>query len=136
MDKGARSIQILDLRGKVDYADLLVLCSGTSTKHVGTVAETIEQRLRRSGVRPATVEGASVGHWVLLDYGDVVVHVFLEEVRTYYDIEGLWMDAPRIAVPEPEAAPPSRRVPASEAREDLGAPEIAARTRGRRPGAS
>ncbi|MDI7269924.1 MAG: ribosome silencing factor, partial [Myxococcota bacterium] len=106
LDKGARSIQILDLRGKVDYADMLVLCSGTSSKHVTAVAEAVDGALRRAHVRPATVEGAALGHWVLLDYGDVVVHVFLEEVRAYYDIEGLWLDAPRIPVPgdEPAAA--------------------------------
>jgi len=110
LDKGARSIQILDLRGKVDYADLLILCSGTSTKHVTSIAEAIEASLRKAKRRPGSVEGASQGNWVLVDYGDVVVHVFLDEVRSYYDIEGLWMDAPRIPVPE-DAAPRARLRP-------------------------
>jgi ribosome-associated protein len=101
LNKGARSIQILDLRGKVDYTDLLVLCSGTSTRHVNAIADAVRQDLDRAKVRPASVEGARVSQWVLIDYVDVVVHVFLEDVRAYYDIEGLWMDAPRIDVPEP-----------------------------------
>jgi len=103
LEKGARSIQILDLRGRADYADLLVLCSGTSTRHVAAIAEAIEQGLRKSRVRPASVEGLSNSQWVLIDFIDVVAHVFLEEVRAYYDLEGLWMDAPRIAVPETPA---------------------------------
>lgn len=112
LDKGARSIQILDLRGRADYADLLVLCSGTSTRHVGAIAEAIEQELRRSRVRPAAVEGLSSAQWVLIDFIDVVAHVFLENIRAYYDLEGLWMDAPRLDVPEPptrSAVPRSTR---------------------------
>ena len=100
LDKGARSIQIIDLRGRVDYADLLVLCSGTSTRHVQSIAEAVETSLRKAKVRPASVEGLSASQWVLLDFIDVVVHVFLDDVRAYYDIEGLWMDAPRVPVPE------------------------------------
>lgn len=105
LDKGARSIQIIDLRGRADYADLLVLCSGTSTRHVAAIAEAIEQGLQKSRVRPASVEGLSNSQWVLIDFIDVVAHVFLEEVRAYYDLEGLWMDAPRLAVPESSARP-------------------------------
>jgi ribosome-associated protein len=101
LDHGARSIQILDLRGKVDYADILVLCSGTSTRHVASIAEAVEYDLRKAKVRPAAVEGLSASQWVLIDFIDVVVHVFLDDIRAYYDIEGLWMDAPRIPVPEP-----------------------------------
>jgi ribosome-associated protein len=107
LDKGARSIQIIDLRGRVDYADLLVLCSGTSTRHVASIAEAIETSLRKAKIRAAAIEGLSASQWVLLDFIDVVVHVFLDDVRAYYDIEGLWMDAPRVPVPEdvPLAAP-------------------------------
>jgi ribosome-associated protein len=106
LDKGARSIQILDLRGKADYADMLVLCSGTSTRHVSSIADAIEKELTRAKERPASVEGLASSQWVLIDFIDVVVHVFLDDVRAYYDLEGLWMDAPRVPVPEPEAPPP------------------------------
>lgn len=109
LDKGARSIQIIDLRGKADYADILVLCSGTSTRHVGAIAEAIEHDLRRTRVRPASIEGLSTSQWVLIDFIDVVAHVFLEDVRAYYDLEGLWMDAPRLAVPEPPTRPAATR---------------------------
>lgn len=107
LEKGAQSVQILDVRGKVDYADMLVLCSGTSLRHVLTVAESIEDGLRRLRVRAACSEGMRGSPWVLLDYVDVIVHVFLDETRNYYDIEGLWLDAPRIPVPESEAPSPS-----------------------------
>jgi ribosome-associated protein len=105
LDKGARSIQILDLRGKADYADMLVLCSGTSTRHVASIAEAVEKDLLKAKTRPASVEGLASSQWVLIDYIDVVVHVFLDDVRSYYDLEGLWMDAPRVPVPDP---PPPR----------------------------
>jgi ribosome-associated protein len=101
VDKGARSVQVLDLRGKVDYTDVLVLCSGNSTRHVVTIAEAVEEALRKAKVRPACTEGLSGSPWVLVDYGDVVVHVFLDEARAYYDLEGLWLDAPRLPVTEP-----------------------------------
>lgn len=105
LDKSALSVRILDVRGRADYADMLVLCSATSTRHVGAVAEGIDHALRHGRVRAASIEGRAASQWVLLDYIDVVVHVFLEDVRSYYDIEGLWMDAPRIAVPNPDARP-------------------------------
>lgn len=109
LEKGALSVQILDVRDKVDYADMLVLCSGTSLRHVLTIAEAVEDELRRLRVRPACAEGMRGSSWVLIDYVDVVVHVFLDETRNYYDIEGLWIDAPRIPVPETDASPPPSR---------------------------
>ena len=111
LDKGARSIQILDLRGRADYADLLVLCSGSSTRQVGGIADAVEKDLLKAKVRPASVEGMASAQWVLLDYIDVVVHVFLDDVRAYYDIEGLWMDAPRVPVPDKPPRAPSRTRP-------------------------
>ncbi|MBI5500900.1 MAG: ribosome silencing factor [Deltaproteobacteria bacterium] len=111
LDKGARSIQILDLRGKADYADMLVLCSGNSTRQVSGIADAVEKDLLRSKVRAASVEGMSSSQWVLLDYIDVVVHVFLDDVRAYYDLEGLWMDAPRVPVPETSPRSASRPKP-------------------------
>ena len=116
LEKGACSIQIIDLRGRADYADILVLCSGTSTRHVGAIAQAIEHELRRSRARPASIEGLSSSQWVLIDFIDVVAHVFLEDVRAYYDLEGLWMDAPRLAVPDPPTRPaPTRPAPARPA---------------------
>lgn len=102
LDKKALSVEVLDVSGKVDYADFLVLMSGRSDRQVNALAQGIEEALRSSGKRPLSVEGLPHAHWVLMDYGDVVVHVFQDEARGTYDLEGLWMDASRIPVPVPE----------------------------------
>jgi ribosome-associated protein len=78
-------------------ADYFVICSGTSTTQVKAIADNIEQKLREEGIRPIGVEGRDNAHWVLIDYGDVVVHIFEEETRAYYELEKFWLDAPRIS---------------------------------------
>jgi ribosome-associated protein len=102
LDKKAISVEVLDVSGRVDYADFLVLMTGRSDRQVNALAQGIEEALRLGGKRPLSVEGLPHAHWVLMDYGDVVVHVFQDEARTTYDLEGLWMDARRIPVPIPE----------------------------------
>jgi ribosome-associated protein len=104
LDKKAVSVEVLDVSGKVDYADFLVLMTGRSDRQVNALAQGIEEALRLGGKRPLSVEGLPHAHWVLMDYGDVVVHVFQDEARSTYDLEGLWMDARRIPVPIPEGA--------------------------------
>jgi ribosome-associated protein len=104
LDKKAISVEVLDVSGRVDYADFLVLMTGRSDRQVNALAQGIEEALRLSGKRPLSVEGLPHAHWVLMDYGDVVVHVFQDEARSTYDLEGLWMDAGRIPVPVPEGA--------------------------------
>lgn len=114
LEKKAERIEIVDLGDKVDYADYLVLMTGRSDRQVVAIAGGIEDALRKGGRRPHATEGLPQGHWVLLDYSDVVVHVFLEEARKYYDLEGLWSDAPRIPLPAAlaqAAAASSARVP-------------------------
>ncbi len=99
LDKKAVGLEVLDVAGSVDYADFLVLMSGRSDRQVAALAEGIEEAFRLlHGRRPLNVEGKHNGHWVLMDFGDVVVHVFQEEVRSMYDIEGLWEDARRVPV--------------------------------------
>ncbi len=101
LDKKALAIEILDVTGKVDYADFLVVMTGRSDRHVHSIATGIEEALsRKNKVKPLSVEGLSTATWVLLDFGDVVVHVFQEDSRRMYDIEGLWIDAGRVALPE------------------------------------
>lgn len=102
LDKKALSVEVLDVSGKVDYADFLVLMTGRSDRQVNALAQGIEEALRSNGKRPLSVEGLPHAHWVLMDYGDVVVHVFQDEARSTYDLEGLWMDASRIPVPIPD----------------------------------
>jgi ribosome-associated protein len=104
LDKKADRVEIVDIGEKVDYADYLVVMTGRSDRQVVAIAQGIEAALEQAGNRTVGLEGLPQGHWVLIDYGDVIVHVFLDEARKYYDLEGLWMDAPR--VPTPSFVPP------------------------------
>jgi ribosome-associated protein len=99
LDKKAVGLEILDVAGKVDYADFLVIMTGRSDRHTQALAQGIEEALKKKGVRPMAIEGLPHGNWVLMDFGDVVVHVFQDEMRQLYDIEGLWLDARRLPVP-------------------------------------
>lgn len=103
LDKKAVGLELLDVAGRVDYADFLVLMTGRSDRHVAALAQGIEESLRKASRRPLSVEGLPAANWVLMDFGDVVVHVFQDEARGLYDIEGLWMDARRLPVPMPES---------------------------------
>lgn len=86
---------LLDVSRLLVITDLFVIASGTSRRHVLTLAEAVEEHLRRLNRRPLRREGLDSAAWVLLDYGDVVVHLFDEPTRRYYDLERLWVDAPR-----------------------------------------
>ena len=96
-DKKAEELTVLDLRGLSDVTDHFVICHGNSDRQVLAIADGIEERLRRELLeRPANVEGRPAGNWVLLDYIDFIVHVFLAERREYYRLESLWGDAKRL----------------------------------------
>ncbi len=86
---------LLDVSRLLVITDLFVIASGTSRRHVLTLAEEIEQKLKKDGRRPLRREGMEDATWVLLDYGDMVVHIFDEATRRFYDLERLWGDAPR-----------------------------------------
>jgi ribosome-associated protein len=101
IDKKAVGLEILDVAGKVDYADFLVIMTGRSDRHAQALALGIEEALKKKGVRPMSVEGLPHASWVLMDFGDVVVHVFRDDTRQLYDLEGLWLDARRLPVPAP-----------------------------------
>lgn len=100
LDKKAVNVQIFDVVGRVDYADFLVLMSGRSNTHVRAIADAIEEAMLKAAVRrkPTAVEGRDTGNWVVLDFGDLVAHVFQEEARSFYDLDTLWQDARRIPV--------------------------------------
>ena len=102
LEKKAVGLEILDVAGKVDYADFLVLMTGRSDRQVIALSQGIEESLQQKGQRPLSVEGLPHANWVLMDYGDVVVHIFQDETRGLYDLEGLWLDARRLSVPIPE----------------------------------
>jgi ribosome-associated protein len=94
-DKKAVDVVILDVRGLVSYADYIVVASGESDRQVSSMAEHVLTQLKAEGVRPISHEGMETGQWVLLDFGEVLVHLFFSEMRAYYDVEGLWVDARR-----------------------------------------
>lgn len=95
LDKKGTDVVILDVRGKTSYADYMVVASGESDRQVSAMADNVLTTLKTEGERPVGSEGQDTGNWVLLDYGEVVAHLFFNEVRAFYDLEGLWADAPR-----------------------------------------
>ena len=99
LEKKAVGLEILDVAGRTDYADFLVLMSGRSDRQVAALADGIEEAMRANGRRTHNVEGRQAARWILLDFGDVIVHVFQEEIRSMYDLDGLWEDARRVPVP-------------------------------------
>lgn len=102
--KQGADIAILDVRELIVITDYFVIATGGSDRQVRTIMEEVEKALRRRGDRPVRREGETDARWVLLDYVDVVVHVFAPEEREYYDLERLWADAPRVGWREPDAA--------------------------------
>jgi ribosome-associated protein len=95
LDKKAVDVLILDVRDKASYADYFVIASGESERQVSAMAEYVEEKLRERQMRPLGVEGQESGSWVLLDFGEVVTHLFCVDIRAFYDLEGLWSDVPR-----------------------------------------
>jgi len=96
LDKKAAGVEIIDVTGKVDYADFLVLMTGHSDRHVAAIAGGVDQMLGDNGFPAISVEGLPAARWVLIDFVDVVVHVFEESARSLYDLDGLWLDARRV----------------------------------------
>ena len=96
-ERKALDVVLLDVRELTSVADVFIICSGQSSRQVMAIAETIKSELRNRRIKPSNVEGISEGHWVLLDYGHIVYHIFYEPIRAFYDLEGLWTDARRIA---------------------------------------
>ena len=95
-DKKGENVQILDLSQLLVVTDVFVIASGSSTRHVKTLASDAEDALREIDRKPIRREGTDHGEWILLDYGDLILHVFDAETREYYDLERLWADAPKI----------------------------------------
>ena len=100
--KKAIGLVVLDVRELTSVADVFIICSGRSNRQVMAIAEYIQVDLKKHGIKPLSVEGKKEGHWVLLDYGHVIIHVFYEPVRNFYDLEGLWIEAPRVELEEYE----------------------------------
>lgn len=96
LSRKAEGLVLLDVRDLTSIADAFIVCSGRSNRQVSAIADNIQRFLKDRNIRPLHVEGKSEGHWVLMDYGHIIIHIFYESTRFFYDIEGLWADARRI----------------------------------------
>jgi len=101
LERKAYDLVVLETTKLTSIADYFVICSGRSDTQVQAIAEAVRDHLLSLGVQPLSTEGIERGQWALLDYGDVVVHVFQVPVRAFYDLDRLWARAPRVALPEP-----------------------------------
>ena len=99
LGKKALNVVVLDVAELTSIADTFIICSGRSNRQVSAIADNIKTDLKKHKIKPLSVEGSKDGHWVLLDYGHVIIHVFYEPLREFYDLEGLWVDARRIQTP-------------------------------------
>ena len=99
-EKKATDLVLLELGKIASFTEFFLICTGASTRQVQAISNAIEETLRKSGKRPLHIEGYSSAEWILLDYGDFIVHVFSPASRRFYDLERLWRDAPRVEVRE------------------------------------
>lgn len=103
LEKKAYDLVLMEVREITSIADYFIICSGRSDRQVQSIAQGIEEKRAETGLFPLSIEGMTRGHWVLMDFTDVIVHIFYQPVREFYDLEGLWADAPRVELPEPYA---------------------------------
>lgn len=100
-EKKAEGLAVLDLRKVTSFTDYFVICTGESEPQIKTIFRNVEEKLSSQGIRLHHVEGGSETGWILMDYGDLIVHIFLPERRIFYDLERLWADAPRMDIADP-----------------------------------
>ena len=103
LDRKADRLVVLDVSELTSFADYFLVCSGRSNRQVTAIAEHLKKTLKKSELKPISADGVKEGQWALLDYGNVIVHIFYESVRDFYDLEGLWADAVRVRTPAMEA---------------------------------
>lgn len=101
LEKKAYDLVLMEVGQLTSLADYFLICTGRSDTQVQAITQSIEDNLGRLGSRPLSIEGYTSGQWVVMDYGDVVVHIFFEPVREFYALERLWTRAPRVRLPEP-----------------------------------
>jgi ribosome-associated protein len=111
-DKKAFDVVLLDISRVASFASYFLICSGDSSRQIQAIADEVEKKLKENGIRPNHIEGYRHAEWVLMDYVDLVVHVFSKSARSYYDLERLWRDSKRLDARK-LLAPRTRRVPAS-----------------------
>lgn len=96
--KKAKDVVVLDVQNLTSYTDYLIVASGASTRQVSAIAQNIKKEISQTKIKPISIEGLNEGQWVLLDYGNIIIHIFIEETRLFYDIEGLWADAKKLSI--------------------------------------
>ncbi len=119
-EKKATDIIVIEVAELLVVTDYFVICTGRNDRQVRTIAEEIEIQLRRAGLPPIGIEGESEAKWILIDFGDLVVHVFQPEERDFYRLERLWSDAPRVPLPSESAGTPSSPTPDGAVEDDYG----------------
>jgi ribosome-associated protein len=100
LEKKAKELAILNVKEISAFTDYFLIMSGTSDRQVRAIADAIQENLKLAGILPLGIEGEAAGQWILMDYDDVVIHIFLETIRSFYDLERLWTEAPRMLVPD------------------------------------
>lgn len=110
IEKKGENVKILDLTEISGFTDYFVISSGMSDRQVQAMADAVQHAMESAGHEMVSNEGYSEGRWVLMDFGDVVVHVFLDALREYYDLENLWADAPRVKIPSEFYGPGASRL--------------------------
>ena len=101
LEKKAYDLVLMEVRELTSISDYFIVCSGRSDRQVQSIAQGIEENLGQRGISPLSVEGLTRGQWVLMDFSDIIVHIFYRPIRDFYDLEGLWVHAPRVELPEP-----------------------------------
>jgi ribosome-associated protein len=101
LEKKAYDLVLIEVSEVTSIADYFIICSGRSDRQVQGIAQGLQENLGNLGISPLSIEGLTRGHWVLMDFSDVIVHIFYQPVREFYDLEGLWAHAPRVELPEP-----------------------------------
>ena len=105
LQKKPRDPLLLDVSKSCSFADFFLILSGTSTRQTQALSSHLEETLRKEGIRLRGIEGVETGQWILMDYDEVIIHIFFESIRGFYDLEGLWMEAPRLSIPSSVSLP-------------------------------
>jgi ribosome-associated protein len=98
LQRKAKDLVVMKVKDVASFADYFIICSGTSDRQVRAIASWLQECLKKSDMAPLGMEGLQHGHWVLMDYGDIVIHIFYEPIRAFYDIERLWSEAPKMMI--------------------------------------
>ena len=98
LQRKAKDLVVMQVKALSSFADYFMICSGTSDRQVKAIASWLQESLKKSGMTPLGMEGMQYGQWVLMDYGDIIVHIFYEPLRDFYDLERFWADAPKMTI--------------------------------------